>query len=321
MYPRSVAVATQDPLYRAATEAVALLDRSERGKLALSGPEAAECLDSLLSNDIASLRPGGGAFATLLTHKGRMLAEVRLLRSEQEIEIDTERVALQALFDALNQYRIGYRVELHKRTLQRGLLSLIGPGCDALLAQAPGAAENDHCAGELAGRAVRLIRTDVGVDVLCRERGHGGADAGAERGRRHADRRGDRRDHPHRARAPALRRRDRRDDDAPGGRHPRARGLLHEGLLRRPGDGRAALLEGQAEPPSARPAPGRAGGRRVPSCCSTAGPWARVGSYASSPRLGPIALAMLRREAEPGSALEVAGSAARATVVALPFDS
>jgi hypothetical protein len=30
---------------------------------------------------------------------------------------------------------------------------------------------------------------------------------------------------------------------------------------------------------------------------------------------------MLRREAEPGSALEVAGSGGRATVVALPFDS
>ena len=43
-------------------------------------------------------------------------------------------MALQSLFDALHQFRVGYDAQLHKRTLQRGLLSLIGPGCDAALA-------------------------------------------------------------------------------------------------------------------------------------------------------------------------------------------
>ena len=119
-------VATIDPEYAAATEAVALIDRSERGKLALSGPEAVAFLDSLLSNDIASVEPGGGIDATLLTHKGHLLAEVRVLRADDELLLDCERPALQALFDALNQFRIGYAAELHKRTLQRGLLSLIG---------------------------------------------------------------------------------------------------------------------------------------------------------------------------------------------------
>jgi folate-binding Fe-S cluster repair protein YgfZ len=104
LYARSVAVATVDPHYRAATEAVALLDRSSAGKLALSGSQAAEFLDSVLSNDIgalAGLRRG----RALLTHNGRMLAEVRVLRTEQELLLDTERVALQALFDALHRFR------------------------------------------------------------------------------------------------------------------------------------------------------------------------------------------------------------------------
>jgi folate-binding Fe-S cluster repair protein YgfZ len=115
LYARIVAVTTFDPQYRAATETVAMLDRSERGKLAVSGPQAAEFLDSLLSNDIAGLRPGSGADATLLTHKGRMLAEVRVLCTEDELALDTERVALQALFDALHQFRVGYDAQLHKR--------------------------------------------------------------------------------------------------------------------------------------------------------------------------------------------------------------
>ena len=69
---------TADPQYTAATEGVALIDRSDRGKLAVSGLDAAAYLDSLLSNDVAGVAPGGGVDATLLTHKGRMLAEVRV---------------------------------------------------------------------------------------------------------------------------------------------------------------------------------------------------------------------------------------------------
>jgi folate-binding protein YgfZ len=153
--------------YNAAREGAGLLDRSERGKLALSGPDAAAFLDSVLSNDIAALTPGHGADATLLTHKGRMLAEVRVLRTEQELLLDTERVALQALFDALHQFRVGYRTELHKRTLEVALLSLIGPKSDRLLVQTPPAEELSHVASELGGHPVRVVRTRLGLDVFC----------------------------------------------------------------------------------------------------------------------------------------------------------
>jgi folate-binding protein YgfZ len=43
----------------------------------------------------------------------------------------------------------------------------------------------------------------------------------------------------------------------------------------------------------------------------------RLGSTCVSPRLGPIALALVRREAEPGAAVDVGG--APAEVVPLPF--
>ena len=102
-----------------------------------------------------------------------------------------------------------------------------------------------------------------------------------------------------RGRAAAPRLRHGRRHDPPGGRHQRARRELHEGLLRRPGDGRAPALQGQAEPPPARPAPVRAGRarRRDPARREGGG---RLGSTCVSPRLGPIALALVRREAEPG---------------------
>jgi len=45
----------------------------------------------------------------------------------------------------------------------------------------------------------------------------------------------------------------------------------------------------------------------------------RVGSVVDSPTLGPVALALVRREAEPGSEVRVGDDGATATVVELPF--
>jgi folate-binding protein YgfZ len=44
-----------------------------------------------------------------------------------------------------------------------------------------------------------------------------------------------------------------------------------------------------------------------------------LGSTAVSPALGPIALAVVRREAEPGATVHVGGSSAEARVAELPF--
>ena len=159
--------------YQALTTGCGLLDRSERGKLALTGSDTKAFLHGQVSQDITSLSPGHGVYAALLTNKGKMLADLRVLDTGSELLLDTERVALQELFNAVRRFSIGYDVELHKRTLERGLLSLIGPATERVLGATglpvdglPGPAEHDHCDAVLAGTGVRLIRTDVGIDVL-----------------------------------------------------------------------------------------------------------------------------------------------------------
>jgi tRNA-modifying protein YgfZ len=154
--------------HRALTDGCGLLDRSERGKLALTGSDAKEFLAGQVTNDVVSLQPGTGCYAAFLTPKGRMLGDLRILDAGDELLLDTERATLQALFDMIRRYKIGYTVELHKRTLQRGLLSLVGPRAR----EVAGAThlphdEHAHIAGRVGDRAVRLIATDVGVDVLC----------------------------------------------------------------------------------------------------------------------------------------------------------
>jgi tRNA-modifying protein YgfZ len=154
--------------YRAVTEACGLLDRSERGKLALSGGGAKEFLQGQVSNDIEALTPGHGCYAAFLTPKGKMLGDLRILDAGDELLLDTERVALQDLFNMIRRFSLGFDVQLHKRTMQSGLLSLLGPSAEEVAGvDGLGAAEHDHVAVEIAGVAVRAIRTDLGVDLLC----------------------------------------------------------------------------------------------------------------------------------------------------------
>ncbi len=159
--------------YRTITRDCGLIDRSERGKLALTGTERKAFLAGQVTNDIEGLTPGSGCYAAFLTHKGKMLGDLRVLAAEDgdgdpELLLDTDRANLQALFDLVRRFKIGYDVELHKRTVQRGLLSLVGPGARAVAgAEAVPVDEHAHRPGEIAGHPVRLIATDVGIDVLC----------------------------------------------------------------------------------------------------------------------------------------------------------
>jgi len=147
-----------------------LVDRSERGKLALTGPEAKAFLHGQVTNDVEGLAPGEGCYAAFLTPKGKMQGDLRVLNvgpPTPELWLDTERETLQPLFTMIKRYKLGAAVELHKRTLQQGLVSLIGPrarevaGADGLPAT-----EHANARAEVDGIPVLLVATDVGVDVV-----------------------------------------------------------------------------------------------------------------------------------------------------------
>ncbi|HEX5925246.1 MAG TPA: folate-binding protein [Baekduia sp.] len=162
-------MATVDTLstgYEACTSGAGLIDRSEAGKLLLTGEQAQTFLDGQVSNDIASLEVGHGRYAALLTNKGRMLGDLRAMATEDGLLVLSERIALQALFDQVRRGLIGWHAELHKRTLELGLLSLVGPRSEEVAGAAglpiPGKDEHD-----VVGRAsTYIVRTDGGLDVL-----------------------------------------------------------------------------------------------------------------------------------------------------------
>jgi folate-binding protein YgfZ len=188
--------------YVTLTERCGLVDRSERGKLALTGSSAIDFLNGQVTNELVGLKPGEGCYAAFLTHKGKMLGDLRILAVTAtsspagigpvegdedadrplELLLDTERTALQALFDMIRRFKVGYAVELHKRTLERSLLSLVGPQASEVAAKAFASAsrpdsgasnplglstrEHAHLLASVGNTPVHLIRTDVGLDAL-----------------------------------------------------------------------------------------------------------------------------------------------------------
>jgi tRNA-modifying protein YgfZ len=313
--------------HRALLEDCGLLDRSERGKLALSGPGAVEFLNGQVTNELIALAPGEGRYAAFLTHKGKMLGDLRILAVGEpgasrpaELLLDTERSALQALFDMIRRFKIGFEVELHKRTLERGLLSLIGPNATTVAdVSTLSETEHSHAQVEIGGIAAVAIRTDVGIDLLCEA-------ADTERLTAVLQERGAATVSEEAAECVRIERgRPRYGVDLDDSVIPQEAGLNERAVSFTKGcyvgQETVARLFYKGKPnrhlrglrlsaPAASGDELLLGERAV----------GRVGSAAVSPRLGPIALALVRREAEPGSVVDVGESGGSAEVLALPFD-
>jgi folate-binding protein YgfZ len=155
---------------RIAHDGCGLVDRSDRGKLALTGPDAKRFLQGQVTNDVEALEPGHGCYAAVLTPKGKMLGDLRILDTGEELWLDTERGALQSIFNVIHRTRVGFDAELHKRTLERGMLSLIGPQSRRVAgpdAAALTGAEHANRRAELDGIAVLLVASDLGIDLVC----------------------------------------------------------------------------------------------------------------------------------------------------------
>src|SRR3954467_2131749 len=132
-----------------------VVDRSERGKLALTGAEAKDFLHGQVTNDILGLTPGTGCYAAFLTHKGKMLGDMRVFDLGDELLLDCERVSLQELFNMIRRYKLGRDVELHKRTLEMGLLGVSGREAPKLA----GEAEHDRARVTLGGAPAVAVTT------------------------------------------------------------------------------------------------------------------------------------------------------------------
>jgi len=310
---------------------VASIDRSERGRIVVSGADRASYLQGLLTNDIEALRPGGGCYSAYLTAQGRMIADLWVYELGDLILLSLSGDLRTAVMARLEQFIFSEDVQLGDVTETFAQVAVVGPGAAALvtglLDEAPSVALDalpEH--GNLRSGDVIVTRvTDTGepgFDVYVereqadrlkeRLRSAGAIEADAET-------------------AEALRieagvplfHRDMDEETIPleAGIEPRAISMTkgcyvgQEVIVRvlHRGHGRVAkklvglTIDGDLVPPAGEPV---TSGER---------PAGEVTSSVRSPALGrPIALAYVQRDfTAPGTELLVGGT--RAAVTALPF--
>lgn len=308
-----------DAQYRQLREECGLLDRRGRGQLLVAGPEAAEYLQGQLTNDVEALGPGEGLYATLLDRKGHMQADMRVLRPGDgpELWLDLEPEGLEAARRHLQMYKVGREAEVSDVSEERAILSLIGPRA-AEIAAAPPLPEHSCEPVVVAGAECLAVGTSQGIDLFVpsaeRERviaallGAGAAEVSAE--------------------AVEILRveagRPRFGAEMGAETMPAEAGIVEDAVSFTKGcyigQETVARLHYKGKPNRhlrglrlSAPAPAgaklRLGEKEVGA----------LGSAVVSPALGPIGLAIVRREAEPGTELAVGEDGVTAEVTALPF--
>jgi folate-binding protein YgfZ len=156
-----------DAQYRELREGAGYLVRESRVVLAVRGPDAAEYLQGQLTNDVEALAGGQGCYAALLDRKGHMQADMRVLRvSEDELWLDVEQVALDRARSHLETYKVGRDVSVEDRQGEVAVVSAIGPASVELLGTGPLGAEHSHREVEVGGVQCRAVATDTGADLV-----------------------------------------------------------------------------------------------------------------------------------------------------------
>lgn len=146
--------------YAAARERAGLLDLHERGVLEVTGALRQKFLHGLLSNEVASLQPGQGRAAALLTPKGGMAALLRVVVDARSVQLETTDERLGELQRQLEHYRVAAPVRFAPTRL--AVLAVLGPHAGVLLpatgATLPADAAESHVDTTVGGQPVRVVR-------------------------------------------------------------------------------------------------------------------------------------------------------------------
>ena len=147
--------------HQAARQSAGVFDFSFRAQFAVKGDDRARFLHRIVSQDIKSLSPGQGAYATLLNAQGHILADFRVYCTPDNFLIDSDADLRDKTMQALARYIIGDRVQLE--AVQMFALAIQGPKSHAFLEKAlhadlPQLQEYGHVITTCAGMPVRVVR-------------------------------------------------------------------------------------------------------------------------------------------------------------------
>jgi tRNA-modifying protein YgfZ len=141
-----------------------LFDRSDRTRLRFSGAPAVATLNGLVTNDVAALTPGHGAYAATLTAKGKLVADLRIFRLDDGLLVDTPALAASGLREMFTKYVNPRFATMTDLTAEMGDLGVFGDMAGQVLAHALGAPpEAIEALGDYEHRTLQVRETSVTV--------------------------------------------------------------------------------------------------------------------------------------------------------------
>jgi tRNA-modifying protein YgfZ len=189
--PHNALGPNDDPGLAALDAGAAVVERPGRGLLRLAGKDPAGMLNAILTNNVPK-DPDRGAYALLLNPKGRVQADLRVLKAGEDILVDTEPEGADAARGILGRYAPFSRVKLEDLSETWSALGLYGPRAGELL-DAPDLPEHRTAEVEISGGTLLAVGVVVPVpgydllgpsEIVARVRqdlvGRGAAHAGAD---------------------------------------------------------------------------------------------------------------------------------------------
>jgi folate-binding protein YgfZ len=150
--------------FAALRDGAALVDLSHKKVLRLAGKKTVEMLNAVLTNDVPE-EDRLGVYALLLNPKGRIQADLRVLKSGEDVLIEVEPEGAAAAKELLGRYAPFYRVgleDLSETDASWSVLGLYGPRAGDLL-EGPDLAEHESVKVSLNG--ADLLAAGVAVPI------------------------------------------------------------------------------------------------------------------------------------------------------------
>ncbi len=159
--------------YQALRQGVGILELPA-GKLQLSGKNAIQFLNGLVSNDVKTLPPGGGVLAAFPTLQGKLLALARIYQTGEHLLLELDAANREKIFKNLSRFVPAGDFFVQDVSDTLTLLTLQGPRAAALLAAVSGqeiATDKLHLlpmqiAGQTVHAAPHRRCGDAGIDLF-----------------------------------------------------------------------------------------------------------------------------------------------------------
>jgi folate-binding protein YgfZ len=187
--------------YAALRSSAMLVDRSERSRGVVRGARAREVLNGLVTNEILALPAGAGRYAAALTPKGKIISDGRFFAREEDVWLDVPSRAATAWWAMVRKYVNPRLARYADESAARRDLSVYGVRAAAIVSSALGIAEAELSALELYGHrevdvggsmsmvarvpdlgldGFTLWVPTEGADALAKSLVHAGAEPGGE---------------------------------------------------------------------------------------------------------------------------------------------